>query len=199
MAGDGLENLLPSCIDCNRRRKQEIVERAPADPGAAGADRRRRRSAGSLLELYQRSTHAGKQDIFPIEGTRAQPEAADFAEERALLLDPCVDRPDEHLEFYFGEKTPTSLVLAKALDPARATAAEHDGASATHVSIRGATSIQVYGLNRLRLVQERLRVLRRLEFLETLSIDLASLPTRSKAPESRTTPSHYTSPSACAT
>jgi hypothetical protein len=38
---------------------------------------------------------------------------------------------------------------------------------------RGAVSIQVYGLNRLRLVQERTEVLRRLEFLAGLVTDVA--------------------------
>jgi uncharacterized protein (TIGR02646 family) len=142
-------NLLPSCIDCNRKRKQTLV--AVSD---------------SLLELYESSGHAGKQDSFPIEGTRAQPEAADFTDERALLLNPCHDDPSEHLEFHFGDQTPTALVLPRAVDP---------GASPPRRSVRGATSIQVYGLNRLRLVQDRTRVLRRLEFLESLAVDLAAM------------------------
>lgn len=41
------------------------------------------------------------------------------------------------------------------------------------VSVRGAVSIQIYGLNRLSLVQERTRLLRRLEFLGSLVIELS--------------------------
>ncbi len=68
------DNLLPSCIDCNRKRKQQ---------GLAG------------------ETEAmGKESYFPIddESRRARAEGAE-AEEVRLLLDPCRDRPEELLSF----------------------------------------------------------------------------------------------------
>lgn len=48
--------------------------------------------------------------------------------------------------------------------------------------VRGAVSIQIYGLNRLKLVQDRTRLLRRLEFLGDLVIDLASSITELETP-----------------
>ncbi len=68
-------NLLPSCADCNRARAQEIV----------GVERR---------------MAAGKANQFPL-GTgsvRGTPTKG-VTREKALLLDPTVDDPAEHLEF----------------------------------------------------------------------------------------------------
>jgi uncharacterized protein (TIGR02646 family) len=71
-------NLYPSCSHCNQRRK----------------DRPRwgdLRYAGS----------GGKLDQFPLEdeSTRALSPDDDLASEKRLLLDPCVDRPEEHLRY----------------------------------------------------------------------------------------------------
>ncbi|MBB6064573.1 hypothetical protein [Pseudoxanthomonas broegbernensis] len=144
------DNLLPSCIDCNRKRKQHMVA-----------------SSASLTELRenmkrQPSTQSGKQDSFPIKdgSPRLQPEDVVYTAEQALLLNPCVDVPRDHLEFVFDGTPPVSLVVPRA-DP--------------DPSERGAVSIQVYGLNRLGLVQERTRVLRHLEFLGDLVLELGEL------------------------
>lgn len=145
------ENLLPSCIDCNRRREQIVV------------------TAGSSLVDLLRSSRAstgpqrnqqGKQDSFPISGTRIAPESNDYATEGALLLDPCRDDPEVHLVFHIDHNNPLGLVLPKA-DPTPST--------------RGATSIHTYGLNRLRLVQERTRLLRQLEFLGGIAVELTAM------------------------
>lgn len=71
-------NLYPSCSHCNQRRK----------------DRPRwgdLRYAGS----------GGKLDQFPLEdeGTRALSPHDDLSLETRLLLDPCADRPEEHLRY----------------------------------------------------------------------------------------------------
>jgi uncharacterized protein (TIGR02646 family) len=68
-------NLLPSCIDCNRPRKQK---------GRTGATR--------LL---------GKGNHFPLidEGGRARTPDADLSREEPLLLSPYADSPERHLEF----------------------------------------------------------------------------------------------------
>lgn len=71
-------NLYPSCSHCNQRRK----------------DRPRwgdMRYAGS----------GGKMDQFPLEdeSSRALSPADDFGAEARLLLDPCADRPEEHLRY----------------------------------------------------------------------------------------------------
>jgi hypothetical protein len=137
------ENLLPSCIDCNRRRWQDLpvvpssleqLLKAPIMEGAKG--------------------FLGKQDLFPIAGAARASAEQPSIDEKPDLLNPCVDDPDEHLTFYIDRLNPLGLVLPKFIDgiPSR----------------RGLQSIHVYGLNRLGLVQERTRVLRTLEFLSRL-------------------------------
>lgn len=102
------DNLLPSCIDCNRRREQ-------------------------LDAIAGKKGSSGKGTEFPV-----KVEAARWidhrlkGEELPLLLNPCVDKPEEHLEF-FDE----AFVRSR-------------GASE-----KGSQSISVYGLNRTGLVLER--------------------------------------------
>lgn len=121
-------NLLPSCIDCNRRRRQRLAE-----PGGAPM-----------------ADSTGKADQFPVEGAHLADHAADIGAERPLLIDPCRDDPARHLGFLVDTNPLLALVLP--LDAAEAPQ-------------RGAAAIRVHGLNRLALVQERTRVLRRLELL----------------------------------
>ncbi|MGR9079527.1 hypothetical protein ACU8L5_25475 (plasmid) [Rhizobium leguminosarum] len=143
------ENLLPSCIDCNRLREQIILN--------GGSD--------SLAELWrsrkpanpESTTQAGKGRTFPISGTRAGAELRDFTAEGALLINPCDDEPSDHLEFrIFGDDSISLAVPAGGDSPSK----------------RGATTIQAFGLNRLALVQERTKVIRRLEFLSDLIREL---------------------------
>ncbi len=169
-------NLLPSCIDCNRRRKQKSP-----DP-----------KAGSLVELrkngdFDRTKQIllGKSSIFPLETEtgRASKREDDLSAERRLLLDPTRDDPADHLVFHIDRQHLIGLVLAKPLanggaaipqaDPTAAAALA--GAKAAQVSPMGMVSIQVYGLNRLSLVQARTKVLRDLEFLLELNIGLGDL------------------------
>lgn len=147
------DNLLPSCIDCNRKRKQRVP-----------------RISTSLLDLY-RSSHAstlplvqsGKKDSFPIANTgqRVLPEGVGFGAEHPLLLDPTRDDPEQHLRFHIDHTAPLGMVL-----PGKAVGVESE---------RGSASIFIYGLNRLGLVQERTRLLRRLEFLGDLVIELGTV------------------------
>lgn len=159
-------NLLPSCIDCNRRRKQLTP------------------SAFSDLGVLHESMLTGKKDSFPIAGNRAIAEAKDFATEQALLLDPTRDDPDQHLTFWFQSDCTVGLVLPKAadegvpvvlpsIDPDPSVVAQQ--AQGKNLSVRGAVSIQVYGLNRLRLVQERARLVQRLRFLESVVVDIGGV------------------------
>lgn len=144
------DNLLPSCIDCNRKRKQYL-------PSAST----------SLRALYDSSSSAGlnlgqggKQDSFPVRnlGKRLAAESYAYIDEEPLLLDPTRDDPREHLRFSVARTSPVSLVLA--------------GSAPGRASDRGAMSIQTYGLNRLGLVQDRTRLLRRLEFLGEMILEL---------------------------
>lgn len=142
------DNLLPSCIHCNRRSFQRIVT-----PGASLTALSVESGSGIHVML------SGKQNAFPVAHARAGLGTVDLADEGPLLLDPCRDEPDDHLVFTTGQAGPISLVVPRTAD---------NGLGATEASQRGAMSIQVYGLNRLGLVQERTRILRRLEFLSDL-------------------------------
>ncbi|MGE7989600.1 hypothetical protein ACQKPE_00815 [Pseudomonas sp. NPDC089554] len=99
------DNLLPSCMDCNRKRTKVFDDK----------------SVGM----------SGKANLFPVDDEamrwrdHAQPNT-----EQALLLDPCVDQPLEHLEFL-----PQGGVRA--------------------LSSKGDASIKVYGLLREDLVIAR--------------------------------------------
>ncbi|MER8614937.1 hypothetical protein [Mesorhizobium sp. M0977] len=144
------DNLLPSCIDCNRRRWQDL----PRFP----------ESLAQLLaapEMQGVKASLGKQDLFPIAG--AARATADFPgiDEQPDLINPCVDDPEEHLVFHIDRGDPLGLVLPTFKDnvPSR----------------RGLTSIHVYGLNRLGLVQERTRVLRKLDFLSWLIDEIGKI------------------------
>lgn len=68
------DNLIPSCIDCNRERFQELAD-------------------GDFRLL-------GKANKFPLvsERTRAVKEG-DEKREKHLLLNPCLDKPEKYLEF----------------------------------------------------------------------------------------------------
>jgi uncharacterized protein (TIGR02646 family) len=144
------DNLLPSCIDCNRRRKQS-TPKASASLAELQADRRN----------ATRIINSGKKDSFPIAGRRAKSETDDLVQEQPLLLDPCRENPMEHLAFHIDHEAPYGLVFPRT------------PAAGGNPSERGAVSIQIYGLNRLGLVQERTRILRRLEFHATLLLDIA--------------------------
>ncbi len=94
------ENLLPSCIDCSRIRIHEGIR-------------------------------IGKANRFPLEEESERAfEPGQEKEEHPLLLDPCVDMPEEHLVF------------------------EESGMVVSDTA-RGQATITVLGLNRLGLVQER--------------------------------------------
>lgn len=103
--GSDWKNLLPSCIDCNRQRTHEIDHME--------------------LELL------GKANLFPIvnESERANKPGYENYEKR-LLLDPCRDNPEEHLEFF------------------------EDG-RVEGLSFSGIVSIDTYGLKRKSLVEAR--------------------------------------------
>lgn len=68
-------NLLPSCIDCNRERRQWL-----ADLGAVRS--------------------VGKGERFPLEkGTKRAAAPGEEKAEKPLLLNPCIDDPEKHFEF----------------------------------------------------------------------------------------------------
>jgi len=149
------DNLLPSCIDCNRRRKQRVAD-----------------ASTSLEDLHKASlgerssvalADAGKKDSFPIMNPdrRLVAESHAYDNEQPYLLDPTRDDPREHLRFHIDRDAPIGIILP--------------GGDPGQPSQRGAMSIQIYGLNRLGLVQDRTRLLRHLEFLGDLAIELGDI------------------------
>jgi len=105
-------NLLPSCIDCNRKRTKEFAD---ATTGVSG-----------------------KANLFPVaDESRRWRSHRGRNREDPLLLNPCDDNPEQHLEFI-----DRGLVRA-ALD------------AAGHPSPRGESSIEIYGLRRQDLVEQR--------------------------------------------
>lgn len=122
------DNLLLSCIDCNRRRNQDDIDgegetasgKATIFPLADEADRVRDHSTwGNILDKVKRE------------------------EKSRLLLNPCVDDPAKHLKFEmrYDDEGQVQGVFAIALNG----------------SLKGQKSINVYGLNRAGLVWARTR------------------------------------------
>lgn len=105
-------NLLPSCIDCNRKRTKEFTD------GTTGV--------------------SGKANLFPVveESRRWRSHRAKNREE-PLLLNPCDDDPEQHLEFI------KKGLVRPAIDAGGVP------------SRKGKESIKVYGLLRKDLVVER--------------------------------------------
>jgi hypothetical protein len=93
------DNLLPSCIDCNRRRYHEI-------PGSNGK-----------FELL------GKKDAFPLTpaSVRARKPGQE-KREKPLLLHPCRDDPARHLEFRDDAVDPAVIKSRTGGAPAKAIA-----------------------------------------------------------------------------
>jgi hypothetical protein len=125
--GAAWENLLPSCIDCNRERYQL---RDPSDPG---------------FSLQQPRQKAGKQNYFPLaDPSKRWWDRNARNEEQPLLLDPCRDWPERHIDFT-DDGIPIPLLTATGPDA------------------RGKTTIDVCGLWRDALVRQRKEVLQDLE------------------------------------
>lgn len=122
-------NLLPSCIDCNRPRTQH----------------------DALTGLDET---LGKANQFPVAGPRLQPPApgspAPTVMDEALIIDPTLDDPFEHLVF------------------------RSDGI-VTATTEKGRQSIRVYALNRAELVLERLGLARLIEQRLTIIEALARI------------------------
>lgn len=149
-------NLLPSCIDCNRKRGQVLADASTSLAILVGT---------APLRIRQ----AGKKDSFPLAdtGIRATAETTDFTRELPLLINPCEDDPTVYLTHSIDPKFPMGLIVAKGNVQQQA---------------RANASIYVYGLNRLKLFQDRNQVLRRLQFLGDLVIDLADSITKLEDP-----------------
>lgn len=164
------ENLVPSCIDCNRRRTQTVAVGL-----ATFAD-----FAAALRAQPPQNILAGKKDAFPIAGMRARKDQDDLQAEQPYFLNPTIDKAEDYLDYYLDHahdgRQPLALILPKLRPVGHLDRHPQSPPGEPGPSIRGLMTIQFCGLNRLALVQERTAVLRRLEFLrETLfQIDAAA-------------------------
>jgi uncharacterized protein (TIGR02646 family) len=112
------ENLLPSCINCNR-------ESGHYQPGSP-----------------DRKVKSGKKTLFPLaDETKRRRKHTDKKNEVPLLLNPCEDIPEDHLEFPGDEKS-AGIVRARKI--------------AGKDSLKGRSSIDVYGLIRQELMRARI-------------------------------------------
>lgn len=94
------DNLLPTCIDCNRSKRQHIVT----------ADMTREQ-VESLLHRRPRSSF-GKKNQFNVRGVRASDDTSDLEAEDALLIDPTRQDPANHLTWNFD--TELTIIEPKA-------------------------------------------------------------------------------------
>ncbi|MGX5469126.1 hypothetical protein ACWKT2_23720 [Bacillus toyonensis] len=108
-------NLFPSCINCNRESYQETLERGE--------------------EL------TGKGNLFPLENdlNRAIRHNHCIDNEVPLILNPCMDNPEDHIEFTNNGVIRPTLINGEE-------------------SIKGNKSINIYGLDRLYLTVNREKV-----------------------------------------
>ncbi len=148
------DNLLPSCIDCNRRRHQPMVGGANNE---AGIELPYPQAIAAPMIVIRK---AGKGNLFPVIGARAESQNDVEENEYRLLVDPCRDDPANHIEFRVGAFALISL--AYAIDN-------------NHQLPKGQASIDIYGLNRLGLVQARTHVLRTVELLITIAAEVAEV------------------------
>ncbi len=127
------DNLLPSCTDCNRRRGQKIAVL----------------EADGTIVFTDTMENAGKECAFPVSGPyRAWNSQDNLALEVPLLINPCQHDPDDHFSWHISN-TKVPILLAKLL-----------GAQPDQ---KGVSSIEIMGLNRFGLVNERAAVLQQIE------------------------------------
>jgi uncharacterized protein (TIGR02646 family) len=162
------ENLLPSCIDCNRSRNQLVasLDQDTAAPNTAVE------TVGTTAFMRGK---AGKANAFPIAGKRASKPGDSIKEEDACLLDPCRDDPAVFLRFLLEPAINFGVVLPSPNANANGTEDEKRNYQ------RAIHSIRLYGLNRLGLVQARARILQRLTFLRLLIEDLEAFAVKLEA------------------
>lgn len=130
-------NLLPSCIDCNRRRGQVM---ATADMSLEELQ--------AALRALQDTDPGGKQNAFPtLDNVWADAEVDPETCEQPALIDPTRTDPMEHLVWSEADVPVVIPVEGEAGEPCS----------------RAVTSVHVYALNRIGLVQARAEVLQMLQ------------------------------------
>ncbi|MDE8740550.1 hypothetical protein PZA20_01745 [Pectobacterium polaris] len=126
------DNLLPSCIDCNRSRGQKKVVLNP----------------DGTVYVTLKNENSGKENSFPVDGGYfAMQESDDHHLEKPLIINPCQMEPDKHLEWY-------TTILNLPIICAKSNLGLKDS--------KGENTIKILGLNRWGLVNERGEVLQQL-------------------------------------
>jgi hypothetical protein len=143
-------NLLPSCIDCNRKRKHKVYK-----PGMTPDE------LDDLEKLNDRET-SGKANAFPTSNnTWITNEHHNITDEDPLLINPCITDPAKHMKWYFSYDTNARIwqdELAMAiLLPVTLEGGKNDPC--------GEASIRIYGLNRPGLMRARMTVIRNMQML----------------------------------
>jgi len=135
-------NLLPSCIDCNRQRKHLDLGATPLlsqqnanQPFQYSVDEKD--LPAKTVEEIGRRRKLGKQNLFPVAENRYAASLEDLPQENPLLLNPCEHFPEDYLRY-----TDKAIALPqRGLEGWKLQRAEN--------------SILIYGLNRSQLVYER--------------------------------------------
>ena len=137
------DNLLPTCRDCNKSLRQNIV--------TAGM------SKSEVIDLQGRraATSFGKANQFDIQGLRAVGTACNLNNEDPLLIDPCQVDPSLHIRWDFSAE----LTLIEPLLGVRG------------YSAQGIYTIRTCALNRAELVLDRIPALRPMRALRTRLIN----------------------------
>jgi uncharacterized protein (TIGR02646 family) len=142
-------NLLPSCIDCNRARKQSGISRDDLERIALGKPAQDKKSKPYLQ---------GKADAFPLldENDRAKGpgQGGGVSAERPYLINPA--DPDYEFENFFRYDFSKRFEYGVLMLPVGLTKGSRNLKQA---SLRALHTIEICGLNRLRLLQARHRLL----------------------------------------
>jgi hypothetical protein len=156
-------NLLPSCPACNQRRRHVEYE-----PGMTLEEIER-----ALLSKPANTT--GKANAFPLlDKNWVTNIDGDLTVEDPLLINPCENDPETHLEWVFDRKGTPPIWEADPIIPF-VRPRLRDGIDSLH----GEASIAIFGLNRVEVVRPRIEQVRKIQgtcpaIVDTV-IDLAAL------------------------
>jgi uncharacterized protein (TIGR02646 family) len=135
-------NLLPSCIDCNRCRGQK----------------RAMLHQNGLVSVTTEPENTGKENSFPVDGGYfAMQSTDDYGLEIPLIINPCEIDPSEHLSWHLRDIA-IPIIFAK----------NNNGV----VDVKGESTVRILGLNRWGLVNERAEILQQLSVIVADIYDL---------------------------
>ncbi|UOY05384.1 hypothetical protein L0P88_15670 [Muricauda sp. SCSIO 64092] len=150
------DNLLPSCISCNQKRKQHAI------PHGASIEQIKEIIFNTIPKESM-----GKSNYFPTKDQVYLDSEDDTGKvEEPLLIDPCRVDPENHLEWYFDRDHDEPIWLCTTIVPFLRPKQSDQGQDE-----KGEKSIQIYGLNRGDLVYTRLIVLKQIQTICAAFVD----------------------------